>query len=291
MGRKKRTGGVEAVAEDTSAGGGAGPADGTAAGVNALPAAAVGVPPRAPLNTLQVMLQSNPNLASQIAANPLLAAQLLQHAQAASAPIHTSGINPDVQELADHFGLDERITKRLDDEMKNRTDTFEGDLIALWDILETARVPAGLLSVKIKEMQDGTFIGEPKMDKDIKEFKKKYNLDDQATRKLAEVLQNRSATRKDDIDLIHRHLETSNKPSARIMMMLGKLRSGEPLGEPDKRIAPGSYLDRMEREKERKDRERTERSTRGRSRSRDRGRGRSRSRERRRSRSRDRRRY
>merc|ERR1711963_20503 len=169
--------------------------------------------------------------------------------------------------------------------MKTRVDTFDGDLVVLWDILETARNPAGLLSVKIKEMQEGSFIGQPKMDKDIKEFQRKYRLDDQATRKLAEALQNRPQTRK-DIELIHRHLETSNKPSARVMMMLGKLRSGEPIGEPDKRIAPGSYLDRMEQERERKERERRG-STRGRSRDRDRRR--SRSRDRRRSRSRDRR--
>merc|ERR1719433_2362279 len=105
--------------------------------------------------------------------------------------------------------------------------------------------------VKIAEMQANTFIGQPTMDKDIKEFQRRYKLDDQATRKLAEVLQKRSETRKQDIELMHRHLETSNKPSARVMMMLGKLRSGEPLPEPDKRIAPGSYLDRVEREKER----------------------------------------
>merc|ERR1712232_1501595 len=101
-------------------------------------------------------------------------------------------------------------------------------------------------------MGEGTFIGQPKMDKDIKEMKKMYKLDDQATRKLAEVLQNREATRKEDIELIHRHLETSNKPSARVMMMLGKLRSGEPIGEPDKRIAPGRYMDRVQREKVRR---------------------------------------
>merc|ERR1712039_503545 len=149
--------------------------------------------------------------------------------------------------------------------MKKREETFDGDMTALWDILETARVPAGLLSVKIKEMQEETFIGQPKMDKDIKDMKKMYKLDDQATRKLAEVLQNREATRKEDIELIHRHLETSNKPSARVMMMLGKLRSGEPLGEPDKRIAPGSYLDRVEQEKEKNKRKKEEDRKRGRS--------------------------
>merc|ERR1719293_144982 len=174
---------------------------------------------------------------------------MLQHAQAfGQTPVQT--INPDVQDLADHFGLDERITKQLNDEMVKRKDTHDGDMHALWDILETARVPAGLLSVKIKEMQDGVFVGQPKIDKDVREMQKMYRLDDQATRKLAEALQNRPNTRKEDIECIHKHLETSNKPSARVMMMLGKLRSGESLGEPDKRIAPGSYLDRLERERD-----------------------------------------
>lgn len=232
-------------------------------------------------------LLADPAYAAQIAANPFLAnPAYVQAAAIASSSIQ--GIDPDVQELADHFGLDERITKQLDNEMKNRQETFEGDLLALWDILEHARSPPGLLSVKIKEMQAGTFVGQPTMDKDIKEFQKMYKLDEQATRKLAEVLHNRKETREQDIELMHKHLETSNKPSARVMMMLGKLRSGEPLPEPDKRIAPGSYLDRKEREKEREKEE--ARGGRGRSRDRRRG-GKSRSRDRdRRSRSRDRRR-
>lgn len=244
--------------------------------------------------TLQTMLKANPQLSAQIAHNPLLAAQVQQIAQAASAPAALPGINPDVQEMADHFGLDERIAKQLDDQMKTREDTFDGDLVALWDILETARNPAGLLSVKIKEMQEGTFIGQPKMDKDIKDFQKKYRLDDQATRKLAEALQNRPQTRKEDIELIHRHLETSNKPSARVMMMLGKLRSGESIGDPDKRIAPGSYLDRVEQEKDREKERRAERNSDRRGRPTPSGdggdtkRGRSRDRQGRRSRSRDR---
>merc|ERR1712048_779503 len=123
--------------------------------------------------------------------------------------------------------------------MKKRKDTFEGDLAAIWDILETARSPAGLLSVKIKEMQSGTFIGCPALDPDIKDFKKKYDLDDQAARKLAEAKAYRSDTWATDCALLHKHLETSNKPSARVMMMLSKLRSKEPLPEPDARVAPG----------------------------------------------------
>lgn len=202
----------------------------------------------------------------------------------------TEKIAVEVQELADHFGLDERITKRLDDEMKSRNDTFEGDLEALYDILETARNPPGLLSVKIKEMQDGVFVGRPKADKDVEEMRKKFKLDEQATNKLAEVLASRTENRKEYVASIHRHLEVSNKPSAMVMMMLGKLRSGEPLGEPDRRAAPGSYADMRERSKERKKQERQSghTSSRGGGRSRSRGRRRSRSRERRKSKSRSR---
>lgn len=299
MGRKKRIG--ENTQQELD---GVGNPDGDGAPPPPPVAAASVAPPPPKLSgaaqTLQTMLKANPQLAANIVANPLLATQLTHIAQAVSAP--ATGINPDVQELCDHFGLDERIGKQLDDEMKKRDETFPGDLVALWDILETARNPAGLLSVKIKEMQEGTFIGQPKMDKDIKDFQRKYRLDDQATRKLAEALQNRPGTRQQDMELIHKHLETSNKPSARVMMMLGKLRSNEPLGEPDKRVAPGSYLDRMEQERDKekekkadrdKERQQDRRSGGGgdskRGRSRDRaGRGRSRSREKKRSRSRDR---
>jgi len=238
----------------------------------------------------QAALLANPAVAYQLAQNPFLASSLLQHAQAAAASgCGRVAVDPDVQELADHFGLDERITRQLDEELKKRPVTWEGDLLALWDILKDARSPQGLLHAKIREMQANTFVGQPTMDKDMEELQRKYQLDDQATRKLAEVLQKRSATREQDVELMHRHLETSNKPSARVMMMLGKLRSGEPLPEPDKRIAPGSYLDRVEREKERKKEDakgsRRSRSRRRRSRSRERRRSRSR----RRSGSRDRR--
>merc|ERR1712066_1046825 len=74
--------------------------------------------------------------------------------------------------------------------------------------------------------------------------------DEEATRKLTEVLVKRNETREQDLEMLHRHLETSNRPSARVMTMLSKLRSGEPLPEADRRIAPGSYLDKMQKQKE-----------------------------------------
>eukprot|EP00928_Gymnodinium_smaydae_P078944 TRINITY_DN62996_c0_g1_i1.p1 TRINITY_DN62996_c0_g1~~TRINITY_DN62996_c0_g1_i1.p1 ORF type:complete len:309 (+),score=51.55 TRINITY_DN62996_c0_g1_i1:44-928(+) len=237
----------------------------------------------------QLSLLRDPAVAYQIAQNPLLAGSILLNANAAfTAQPANPGIDADVQEFAEHFGLDARITKDLDDELKKRPATWEGDLVALWDILENARNPAGLLRVKIGEMQANTFVGQPTMNADIKKMQKMYNLDEQASWKLAEVLQQRG-NKAEDIECMHRHLETSNKPSARVMMMLGKLRSGEKLPDPDKRIAPGSYLDKMQNLKDHKsdrDRERDRDRDRQRSRSRDRGRDR----DRRRSRSRSRRR-
>jgi len=221
---------------------------------------------------------ADPTVAAQVSSNPLLS-QLWRHVTAANqATVQPPGIHVDVQELAEHFGLDERITKRLDDEIKKRPDTMEEDLQSLYDILETARSPAGLLAVKIKEMQEGTFITLSRIDPDIKEFKDKFELDDQAVRRLVEAKVIRKATWEQDKVFLHTHLETSNRPAARIMMMLGKLRSGEPLGEPDKRIAPGSYADRMERQRSREKRRNEE--ERGRDRDRDR-RDRSRDRDRR----------
>eukprot|EP00929_Paragymnodinium_shiwhaense_P102646 TRINITY_DN6585_c0_g1_i1.p1 TRINITY_DN6585_c0_g1~~TRINITY_DN6585_c0_g1_i1.p1 ORF type:complete len:318 (+),score=64.03 TRINITY_DN6585_c0_g1_i1:156-1109(+) len=256
-----------------------------------MPANPALAPTPANVQQLAALMEANPQLAVQIVQNPLLAGQLLRHAQAVNQT--TQQINGEVQELADHFGLDERITRQLDTELRKRENTFAGDVQALYEILETARNPPGLLAVKIREMQEGTFIGEPVMDKNIKEFKKLYDLDEQAVRKLAEILPKRVATKEQDIDLLHRHLETSNKPSARIMMMLSQLRSGEKLPEPDKRIAPGSYLDRKQKEEREKDRERRDdrdrRDRRSRSRRR-RSRSRSRSRDRDRDRDRDRRR-
>merc|ERR1719259_583685 len=94
--------------------------------------------------------------------------------------------------------------------------------------------------VKIREMQAGTFVGKPKPDREIQEMSKKYRLDDSAAQRLAEVMAKRD-NRKEDLEKLDKHLRVSNKPSALVMMMLGKLRKGEDIGEPEFKPAPGSY--------------------------------------------------
>merc|ERR1719221_446896 len=93
--------------------------------------------------------------------------------------------------------------------MKKRAATFEDDIKALWDILKGARNPAGLLRVKIREMEEGTFRGTATPDRDVEDFAKQFEL--------------------------------SNKPSSLVMLMLKDLRAGLPVKDPEYPAAVGSY--------------------------------------------------
>merc|ERR1719373_1543366 len=186
------------------------------------------------LNTLQ-------NIASQ--------AQSSASATAAAAAVPSLTIDPDVQELCDYFHIEERHARRLSDLMKKRQSTFVEDIERLYDVLERANSPAGLLVVKMREMEEGIFVGKAKADKELKEMAKKFKLDDQAETKLADILARYDeAKRKAYIVDIERHLEVSNRPSAMAMMLLRKLGDAQPLGRPGP-VAPGSYLDKVNREK------------------------------------------
>merc|ERR1719188_1002055 len=60
-------------------------------------------------------------------------------------------IDPDVRELGDYFNIEERWIKRLNETMRKRKDTKEQDIAKLYEVLERARSPTGLLTVKIGE--------------------------------------------------------------------------------------------------------------------------------------------
>jgi len=187
-------------------------------------------------------------LLALLGANPSLIAAA--QASRPSGDNHRSHVvDPDVQEMCDHFHIEDRHAKRLSDLMRNRQDTFEQDLEKLWEVLETARSPAGLLTVKMREMEEGSFIGKARPDKELEAMGRKFRLDDQALSKLADVLARRKETRKEDMAQLEKHLEISNRPSAMAMMLLARLREGTPLGDPVRDAAPGSYLDRLQRER------------------------------------------
>merc|ERR1719160_1028460 len=98
----------------------------------------------------------------------------------------------------------------------------------------------------------------------------------------------RPDTKTDDLKELDRRLETCSRPSPLIMNLLKKMQNGEELPKLVLEAQPGSYKERMEKEKRRErdrlDRERDRDRDRDRDRGREVGRYRSRSRSRRRSR-------
>mmetsp|Transcript_89089 Transcript_89089/g.252590 ORF Transcript_89089/g.252590 Transcript_89089/m.252590 type:complete len:377 (-) Transcript_89089:262-1392(-) len=138
-------------------------------------------------------------------------------------------IEPEVQDLADHFGLDERITGKLQEALDQR-DEPGVDLEVMWEILEEARNPPGLTMIKVKEMLEGTFRAGEKEDAQVKSLAKRFGLDERATYKLSEVL----ATKPNRIEVLKAldaHLAASNNPSALVMLKLADLRRDVPLGD------------------------------------------------------------
>merc|ERR1719264_195502 len=136
-------------------------------------------------------------------------------------------IDPDVQELGDYYNIEDRWIKRLNETMKKRKDTKEQDLAKLYEVLERARSPTGLLTVKIGEMESGQFVGKIKPEKDVERLARKFKLDDYVTSRLTELVVRRKATKEDDLDRIEQHLRYCKRPSAMATLLAGKLLEGE----------------------------------------------------------------
>merc|ERR1719379_3004523 len=108
-------------------------------------------------------------------------------------------IDPEVRELGDYFNIEDRWIKRLNETMKRRKDTKSQDLAKLYEVLERARSPTGLLTVKIGEMECGQFVGKIKPDKDVQRLAKMFKLDDHVISRLTELAVRRKDTKEDDL--------------------------------------------------------------------------------------------
>merc|ERR1719454_1875294 len=157
--------------------------------------------------------------------------------------------DPDIVELFDHFQIDSRHLDRFCRSMEKRQETFEGDMLKIWELCEQARSPEGMLVSKIKEMEDGIFVGKTVPDKELLAISKKFKLDKEAETKLCDVLAKYDKERRREyMEEVEAHLAVSARPSAMVMMSLKKLGTGQSLGKPG-RVAPGSYLDRQQKER------------------------------------------
>merc|ERR1719247_2336920 len=173
--------------------------------------------------------------------------------------------DPDIVELFDHFQIDTRHLDRFCRSMEKRPETFEGDMLKLWELCEQARSPEGMLVSKIREMEDGIFIGKTLLDEELGAMSRKFKLDKPAETKLSDVLAKYDKDRRRQyMDELEAHLSTSARPSAMVMMCLKKLGTGQSLG-PAGKPAPGSYAWKKEKDHggDRRDRDRNRSRSRG----------------------------
>merc|ERR1719162_50174 len=142
------------------------------------------------------------------------------------APV-SNEICSEVRELGDYFNIEERWVKRLNETMRKRQDTKEQDLAKLYEVLERARSPTGLLTVKIGEMESGQFVGKIKPDKDVERLAKKFKLDEHVVSRLTELAVRRKDTKEADLERMEQHLRYCKRPSAMATLLAGKLLEGE----------------------------------------------------------------
>merc|ERR1719204_2380698 len=134
-------------------------------------------------------------------------------------PQESTAPDPDIVELFDYFHIDPRHLSRFSNLMEKREETFAGDMLKLWELLEQARSPEGMLVSKMREMETGTFIGKTIPDEELLVVSRKFKLDQAAESKLSDVLAKYDPERRREyMKEVEKHLETSAKPSATVMM-------------------------------------------------------------------------
>merc|ERR1719362_117384 len=176
-----------------------------------------------------LLAAGNPMFAGMMGGNPLLGAgnPMLSGGAEPAKEEQNDEIDPEVRELGDYFNIEERWVVRLNQVMKKRQDTKGQDLAKLYEVLERARSPTGLLTVKIGEMECGQFVGKIQPDRMVERLARKFKLDEHVTSRLTELAVRRRATKEQDLDRLEQHLRYCKRPSAMATLLASKLLEGE----------------------------------------------------------------
>jgi hypothetical protein len=144
-------------------------------------------------------------------------------------------IDPDVADLCEHFKVPDDVMVKLNHELHKRGDEFAGDIQKLWEELENdgkgRRNPGGFLISKVRQMEQGTWIGKVNAPPEIQRLVEKYKLDEKAVTTLTDVILKRPRTAEKDLWEVERRLEGSSNPSAIVMMLIVKICKGQELPE------------------------------------------------------------
>lgn len=188
---------------------------------------------------------------------------------------------PEVDALAREWGLSETAKQKINQMMSMRGTKRGSDIVRLEKICEHAQNKSEVAITLANQVIDGKLENLPDM-AEAEDVMKKFRLDDEATRKLVQVVLQRADDSSRVLGRLEVYLETCKRPSDAVRTMFGRLMAGGDV--PDEHKEPKDTRREEDRDGS-KDRDR-DRDRRGRDRDRDR-RGRSRSRSRgRRSRSR-----
>eukprot|EP00419_Tripos_fusus_P058555 CAMPEP_0172911824 /NCGR_PEP_ID=MMETSP1075-20121228/187312_1 /TAXON_ID=2916 /ORGANISM="Ceratium fusus, Strain PA161109" /LENGTH=359 /DNA_ID=CAMNT_0013770209 /DNA_START=123 /DNA_END=1200 /DNA_ORIENTATION=+ len=153
-------------------------------------------------------------------------------------------MEPDVIEFQAQYSLQERHAWSLNEQLKERNNTYDDDLWALHEIMRKCNNTAqrcDLLNMNVRWMKEGKFCGPYSPNPLVIKAAKKYNLDPPSACKLADALEQRDDP-DTDMARLDGHLARSNKPSSLVMMMLKTLKNGGNIGEASSPVAIGSYM-------------------------------------------------
>lgn len=191
-------------------------------------------------------------------------------------------VEPHIADLCEHFKIEDHVMMKLNRKMADRKSTFEDDVEKLWEELKGKRNPTAFLLSRLKQMDDGTFVGKGPPPQEVTRLVEKFRLDDDASNKLADYALKRPNTAEAELREIEKRLEGAGRPSAIVMTCVVKLFRGEDLPPLQRSAAPAhrDYAERslgdVRREERRGDDRRDERRD-GRREARSRSRNRSRS--------------
>merc|ERR1719253_701265 len=150
------------------------------------------------------------------------------------------------------YEIEDRRMHKLHAIMMTRIDTFESDILKLWDSVKNAREPSAILGAKMRDMERGTFIGKaPRRyysEKPMKDFFKKYSIDNLCKDSLADALYDRrmriirerklrggdndgdgfpQKDMRNILDKLDKDIEGSRNPSALVMKQIPPIERGD----------------------------------------------------------------
>lgn len=139
----------------------------------------------------------------------------------------------EVRRLGSYFNIEDEWVKRLEEALEGRQDTKARDLAKLYELLDQARNPTGMLLSKIEQMESGEFGGNFRHDEASSRLVSKFDLDDEVKWKLAELRVRRRSRQEEDLERLEQHLQHCTHKSWTALALIKRLVQGRSEELPD----------------------------------------------------------